>query len=113
MYQFSLTNIWSSIRLGIEGSTISTCTTIIINNITRKVVKQENVNLRGVFSDISKVFVKVWHGGLLFKLKAYEVEGELLSLLENYLENREERVALNGHTSAWWKINFAYPMARH
>ena len=41
-------------------------------------------DVRGVFLDISKAFDKVWHIGLLFKLKAYGVDGELLSLLENY-----------------------------
>ena len=52
--------------------------------------------MRGVFLDISKVFDKVWHDGLVFKLKSYGVEGELLSLLKNYLQNREQRVVLNG-----------------
>ena len=37
------------------------------------------VDMRGVFLDISKVFDKVWHTGLLFKLKAYDVDAELLS----------------------------------
>ena len=48
---------------------------------------------------ISKAFDKVCHKGLLFKLKSYDVEGELLSLLECYLSNREQRVAFNGQTS--------------
>ena len=53
------------------------------------------IDVRGVFLDISKAFDKVWHDGIIFKLKAYGVEGELLSLLKNYLENREQRVVLN------------------
>ena len=65
--------------------------------------------MRGVFLDISKAFDKVWHIGLLFKLKAYGIDGELLSLLENYLENRKQRVVLNGQTSEWRKINSGVP----
>ena len=62
-------------------------------------------DVRGVFLDISKVFDKVWHKGLLFKLKSYGIEGELLSLLECYLSNRQQRVVLNVQTSYWRKIN--------
>ena len=50
----------------------------------------------GVFLGISKAFDNVWHSGLLFKLQAYGVEGEFLVLLKDYLDNREQRVVLNG-----------------
>ena len=65
--------------------------------------------MRGVFLDISKVFDKVWHHGLIFKLKSYSVEGKLLSLLKNDLQNLERRVVLNGQTSGWRKINSGVP----
>ena len=64
---------------------------------------------RGVFLDISKAFDKVWQIGLLFKLKAYGVDGELLSLLENYLENRKQGVVLNGQISERREINSGVP----
>ena len=41
-----------------------------------------------VFCDISKPFDRVWHKGLVFKLKQKGVRGSLL----NYLGNREQRV---------------------
>ena len=41
-------------------------------------------------------FDKVWHEGLIFRLKTYGVEGKLLKLLENYLTDRQQRVVLNG-----------------
>ena len=53
-------------------------------------------DVRGISLDIPKAFDKVWHEGLLYKLKSYGIEGQLLSLLANYLENREQRVVLNG-----------------
>ena len=67
------------------------------------------VDVRGVSLDISNAFDKVWHIRLLFKLKAYGVDGEVLCLLENYLENRNQRVFLNGQTSEWREINSRVP----
>ena len=54
------------------------------------------------FSTSQKPLVK---SGLLFKLQAYGVEGRLLALLKDYLDNHEQRVALNNQTSDWRKIN--------
>ena len=65
--------------------------------------------MRGIFLDISKAFDKVWHDGLLFKLKTYGVEGDLLLLLKNYLKNRKQRVVLNGQTSEWRKLISGVP----
>ena len=59
----------------------------------------------GAFLDISKAFDRVWHIGLLFKLQSYGIDGELLSLLEKYLENRNQRFVLNGQISQRRKIN--------
>ena len=71
--------------------------------------KNSIVDVRGVFLDLSKAFDKVWHDGIIFKLKAYGVEGELLSLLKNCLENREQRVVLNGQTFERRKIMSGIP----
>ena len=57
--------------------------------------------MRGTFLEISKAFDKVWHEGLIFKLKTYGVEGNLLKLLENYLTDHQQRVVLNSRTSSW------------
>ena len=50
-----------------------------------------------------------WHDGIIFKLKTYSVEGELLSPLKNYLENREQRIVLNDQTSEWRKVMSGIP----
>ena len=45
--------------------------------------------VRGVFLDMSKVFDKVWHEGLIFKLKKDGISGNLLNLLCDFLRNRK------------------------
>ena len=67
------------------------------------------VDVRGVFLDILKAFDKVWHDGIIFKLKASGVDGELLLLLKDYLGNQEQRVTLNDQTSEWRKVMSGIP----
>ena len=43
----------------------------------------------------------MWHQGLVFKLKSYGVEGNFLRLLEDCLDNRKQRVILDGQCSSW------------
>ena len=54
-----------------------------------------------MFLDISKAFDKVWHKGLLLKLKQNGINCHLLRILENFLNERKQRVVLNGQTSSW------------
>ena len=72
--------------------------------ITHEIFKAFDCNpsleVRSVFLDISKVFDKVWHEGLLYKLKSMGISGEPYNLLENYLSDRFQRVLLNGQASS-------------
>ena len=61
------------------------------------------------FLDISKAFDKVWHEGLLFKLRQNGVSGNLLKLFENYLQSRKQHVVLNGTCSDFSEIESGVP----
>ena len=61
----------------------------------------EGLEVRGVFLDISKAFDKVWHEGLIYKSKQNGIPGELLNILIDFLNNRKQRVVLNGQSSNW------------
>ena len=52
-----------------------------------------------MFFDKCKAFDRVWHDGLLFKLKQNGVSGNLFQLIESVLNCRFQRVLLNGQTS--------------
>ena len=67
------------------------------------------LEVRSVFLDISKAFDKVWHKGLLYKLKCMGISGEIYKLFENYLSGRFQRVVLNGQTSSWRPILAVVP----
>ena len=68
-----------------------------------------NLDVRSVFLDMSKAFDIVWHVGLLFKLKQNGIHGKLLILLKSYLENRNQRVHINGSESEWGPIESGIP----
>ena len=53
-------------------------------------------DVRPVFLDISKAFDKVWHQGLLYKLKENGVLGNLLETLNDFLKDQKQRAELNG-----------------
>ena len=80
-------------------------------SITHEIYQSLDCNLetRGIFLDISKAFDRVWHKGLLFKLKSNGIDGPLFNLLKNYLHNRKQRVVLNGQTSDWSEIKAGVP----
>ena len=59
---------------------------------------------RGIFLDISKAFDKVWHKGLLLKLKTCGIQGQLLKLIKAFLTDRLQRVVHSGKSSDWKSI---------
>ena len=63
-------------------------------SITHDIFKGFDANppldTRGVFLDISKAVDRVWHKGLIFKLKSYGISG---NFIENFLSGRQQRVA--------------------
>ena len=81
----------------------------LVHSIHNSFDHTESRQVRSVFLDISKAFDKVWHSGLLFKLKQNGIEGKLLSLMTSYLTDRKQRVILNGSASNWGAILSGVP----
>ena len=58
---------------------------------------------------MSKAFDKVWHDGLLYRLRRTGICGEYLGLIDSFLFDRFQRVLLNGQTSKWSQIKAGVP----
>ena len=54
--------------------------------------------------DISKAFDRVWHAGLLHKLKSYGISGQIFVLISSFLSNRQLRVVLDGKSSQEYPV---------
>ena len=66
--------------------------------------------VRLVFCDISKAFDRVWHRGLLFKLRRLGLSGSLLNWITSYLDNRyQRRVAVEGSLSDVLRVKAGVP----
>ena len=59
--------------------------------------------------DISKAFDRVWHDGLLYKLKLLGICGRYYNLIQSFLDNRHQKVVLNGQSSNWFLIKAGVP----
>ena len=46
------------------------------------------------YLDISTAFDRVWHDGLIYKLRRCGTSGNLLLLLRSFLSNRKQRTVL-------------------
>lgn len=62
----------------------------------------------GVFLDVQQAFDKVWHEGLLYKLKR-SLPHNMFLLLKSYIENRIFYVKINNATSSFYEIKAGVP----
>ena len=80
-------------------------------SITHKIFKafDDGDEIRAVFLDISCAFDRVWHEGIIFKLRQMGVEGDALNILISFLANRQQRVVLDGQNSDWGPVKAGVP----
>ena len=57
----------------------------IVNSISQAFDCDPPLDARSVYLDISKAFDRVWHEGLLYKLRRNGISGRLLLLIESFL----------------------------
>ena len=93
----------------IKGDSCTSQLLSIVHSIHENLDSSPSLDTKGIFLDLSKAFDKVWHKGLIYKLKSYGICGNLLALLKSYLNDRKQRVIINGASSSWKTIKSGVP----
>ena len=91
------------------GDSVTNQLIYLVHEILKNFDCLENLQTRLVYLDMSKAFDKVWHDGLILKLNENGVTGNLLELIRDYLNWREQRVVINGCYSEWGSIKSGVP----
>ena len=86
--------------------------------------------VKGVFLEISQAFDKVWHEGIIFKLKQNDISSKMLSVLSDLLKDRKQSYfkwgsffmdsckrrclsGINFGSTFFWFISMIWLMAYH
>jgi hypothetical protein len=67
------------------------------------------ITTQAVYLDITKAFDRVWHKGLLSKLNAIGIRGNLLKWLQDYLSNRTQATVVKGEKSQFQTVRAGVP----
>ena len=68
-----------------------------------------SVATRAVALGISTAFDRLYHAGLLHKLKSYGISGQTFGLISSFLSNKQLRVVLDGKSSQEYPVNAGVP----
>ena len=78
--------LFFDIQYGFRSRSIADILTVVSDRIARAFNRSGAT--RAVALDISKAFERVWHAGLLHKLKSYGISGQILGHISSFLSNR-------------------------
>ena len=59
--------------------------------------------------DICKAFDRIWHAGLVGKLKSYRISGQIFGIICSFLSNRRLPVVLDGKFLQEYPVNAGVP----
>ena len=100
LYEYFINNkLLTSCQSGfIKGDSCVNQLVAITHEIHKNLDVNPSIDTIGVFLDMSKAFDKVWHGGLIFKLKSYGIQSQLLVLLSSMEEGlNDTKISASTH----------------
>ena len=100
--------LFSDFQYGFRSSQSTADLLTVVSDRIARIFNRSGAT-RAVALDISKAFDRVWHAGLLHKLKSYGFSGQIFSLISSFLSNRRLRVVLEGKSSQEYPVNAGVP----
>ena len=82
--------LFSDFQNGFTSSRLAAGLLTVVSDRTARDFNRSRAT-RAVALDISKAFDRVWHAGLLHKLKSYGISGQIFGLISSFLSNRRLR----------------------
>ena len=96
-FQYGFRSLWPTVDL-----------LTVVSDRTTRVFNRSGATLAAAL-DISKAFDRVWHAGLLHKLKFYRNSGQIFGLIFSSGSNRQLWVVLDGKSSQEYLVNAGVP----
>ena len=90
--------LFSDFQYGFRSSRLTADLLTIVSDRIDRAFNRSGAT-RVVALDMSKAFDRVWHAGLIHKLKSYGISDQIFGLISNFLSNRWLRVVLDGKSS--------------
>ena len=85
VYHLEKCGLFSDSQYGFRCRSIADYLTVVSDRIPRAFHRSGAT--RAVALDISKAFHRVWHAGLLHKLKSSGISGQIFGLISSFLSN--------------------------
>ena len=100
--------LFSDFQYGFRSSRSTAGLLTVVSDRIAKAFNRSGAAL-AVALDISKAFDRVWHAGVLHKLKSYGISGQIFGLISSFLNNTRLRVVLDGKSSQEYPVNRGAP----
>ena len=94
----------SDFQYGFRSSRSTADLLTVVSDIIAKALNRFGTT-RAVARDISRSFDRVWHAGVLHKLKSYGISGQVFGFISSFSSNRQLRVVLDGKSSQEYPFN--------
>ena len=108
VYHLEKCGLFSDFQYGFRSSRSTADLLAVVSDRIARAFNRSGAT-RAVALDISKAFDRVWHAGLLHKLKSYGISGQIFGLISSFLSNRQLRVFLDGKSSQEYPVNAGVP----